>query len=204
MQEPIFVVELATLFFSLGAVALSIYTWLKIRRGAIIKPAPFVHVGIKTILGNNLLLIPLALINEGLVPGIVSSVDISLEGSSGKKSLAFGRRVERKVVTGQTAHMLQQKDFVGKIPALPLSVPAGQTETFLLEYYDYKHEKILAFDEEMVCTVTVRYGINKVSSIAFPFKINEAELKDRHHTFILWTPIDDDPSHQINVLIDPK
>lgn len=192
LNDPVTI--LIAVFPGLGALFLSLYNWFISQQGAKIKPLPIVHYGLWKVGRklNYIVYIPLLLSNYGSKPGMVTSVHIFFDTSSGTKEIEFGRRVElRKSDKAEGAFQTTQQDFEEQIPPLPVFVGPNESQMYLLECYDNEETNILHPGKTISCRIRIKYDGNKSSTTSFPFYFTEEDDK-RVRTSVGW--IKNEPS----------
>ncbi|MHA1982716.1 MAG: hypothetical protein ACW967_00070 [Candidatus Hodarchaeales archaeon] len=172
------ITQFGTVIAALGAVLLSLYNWYTYQKGAEIKPLPFVYYGIWSIDNGHMLYIPLLLTNDGIKPGMVTTVKLFFKSETEKREIRFGRRVELKESGQKDAYEATQQDFSEQVPPLPIFVGPKESQMYLLEYYDSQEGGgIITKNKQLTCEIEIESGMGKKSSVEFPFFLTEEDEK---------------------------
>ncbi|MFX0050385.1 MAG: hypothetical protein ACFFAJ_15000 [Candidatus Hodarchaeota archaeon] len=123
---------------SVRVTILSIYNFLKARKGPDIKISQISQFGIINLLEEDCKLFYLAIPfeNHGTAVGSINSVKLELTWEDNKNILYPVRRIEL-TGSGEEA-ILHQEDFSEQQPLFPVYVPAYGGETYMFEFHDRK------------------------------------------------------------------
>jgi hypothetical protein len=178
VQDFSVITQVGTAIAALGAVLLSLYNWYSYQKGANIKPLPFVYYGIWGIPNGYMLYIPLLLTNNGVKPGMVTTVKLFFKSEAEKREIRFERRVELKESDQKDAYETTQEDFSEQVPPLPVFVGPKESQMYLLEYYDSEEGGgIITTNKKFTCEIEIESGMEKKSSIEFSFFLTEKDEK---------------------------
>lgn len=123
----------------IGAAILSIYNFLKARKGPDIKISQISQFGIINLLEEDckLFYIAIPFENHGTAVGSINSVKLELTWEDNNNKLYPVRRVEL-TGSGEDA-ILHQEDFSEQQPLFPVYVPAYGGETYMFEFHDLEN-----------------------------------------------------------------
>lgn len=170
---------------ALGAVALSLYNWYRLRAAADIRPERIINYGLWATgskeIKYKILLIPVLLNNNAIKPGLVTDLNIAFTGKQGKKSLEIRRRVELALpsisaLRGMNPNTFRDDAMKELNPIYPVTVRGQEGTLVVFDCFD--REDVIVLDEQMTCTITVSYGSKKNSSLSFPFTMSSQNFDD--------------------------
>ncbi|MFX0181934.1 MAG: hypothetical protein ACFE95_02530 [Candidatus Hodarchaeota archaeon] len=123
----------------IGAAILSIYNFLKARKGPDIKISQISQFGTINLLEEYCKLFYLAIPfeNHGTAVGAINSIKLELTWEDNKNILYPVRRVEL-TGSGEEA-ILHQEDFSEQQPLFPVYVPAYGGDTYMFEFHDIQN-----------------------------------------------------------------
>ncbi|OLS26106.1 MAG: hypothetical protein HeimC3_10790 [Candidatus Heimdallarchaeota archaeon LC_3] len=188
MAEYDFMISLVP---ALGAVALSIFNWYKLKQAGVIKPLRIVNYGLWSVKSGERkvknLFLPVTLENIAMKSGLVTDISISFIDGTEEKPLDITRRIEMDMpgglMGGMTVNDFRIKQTKILVPFYPVNVPGQEGRLILLDCVD--RWDAITLDKQLTCKIDVTYGYNKKSSIKFPFIIT-SESWDSALDHIKW------------------
>ncbi|MDH5401710.1 MAG: hypothetical protein OEZ01_10260 [Candidatus Heimdallarchaeota archaeon] len=169
-------------FFSfipaIGAAALSVLNWLKLRKGADLRPYRILNYaiwGLKK--DSNLtkwLWIPIIVNNKGMQDGYITNVNLEIVSDGASKPIKSHRRVELLDFTPAQLKNMNLNQFKSgglKVfnPIYPIIIPSQDGKSFIMECSDL--ENIIPLDKEVNMRVELTFNDDLTSKIEFPYKL---------------------------------
>jgi len=144
-----------------GAAALSIYNFLKARKGAVIDDE-----------GKDfkLLYLSIPFENYGSSIGTINSVKLELSWGNNKTVLYPIRRIE--LTKPENDAIIHQEDFLEQLPILPVYVPPQTGACFSFEFHDVG-ENPFPVKEPVKARILVTYGGKNKTEMEFTMKVTE-------------------------------
>ena len=122
----------------IGAAVLSIYNFLKARRGAVLELSHIYQFGTINLHDEGkdfkLLYLTIPFENQGSSVGTVNSIKLELSWQGNRTTLYPARRVE--LADPEDDAVIHQEDFKTALPILPVYIPAYAGAAFTFEFHD--------------------------------------------------------------------
>ncbi|MFX0172239.1 MAG: hypothetical protein ACFE9L_09980 [Candidatus Hodarchaeota archaeon] len=177
------------------AAILSIYNFLKARKGPDIKISQISQFGIINLLEEDckLLYLAIPLENHGTAVGSINSVKLELSWENNSNILYPVRRVE---LTGPGKEaILHQEDFTEVQPLFPVYVPAYGGATYIFEFHDLDNAFPIGTDVKVRLTALYSDGKKKTRKELIihitDWAWNRSETYDNAVCFDYIAPTDD-------------
>ncbi|MHA1967872.1 MAG: hypothetical protein ACW964_08735 [Candidatus Hodarchaeales archaeon] len=173
MSEEIITQMILPAIPGVGAAALSIYNFLKARRGAVLELSHIYQFGTINLHDDGkdfkLLYLTIPFENQGTSVGTVNSIKLELQWQGNKTVLYPARRVE--LADPEDDAVLHQEDFKTSLPILPVYVPANDGASFTFEFHDVD-ENPFPVDQEVSVKLSMIYDGKKKVDNEFSMKIS--------------------------------
>lgn len=188
-----------------GAAALSIYNFLKARKGALIKISHIYQFGVINIYDDGkdfkLLYLSIPFENNGTSVGAIDSIKLELTWGANKTVLYPIRRVELN--NPEDNAVLHQEDFAEQLPTLPVYVPPHDGAYFGFEFHDVG-DNPFPRTEEINARILVTYSGKQKTEREFKMQISERSW-NRSESYDLAISYDfigppDDPDFEVTRL----
>ena len=157
-----------------GAAALSIYNFLKARKGAVVKISHIYQFGVINIEDNGkdfkLLYLSIPFENDGTSVGVIDSIKLELAWNNNKTILYPIRRIE--LSKPEDDSVIHQEDFVEQLPILPVYVPPHSGECYSFEFHDVD-ENPFPVKEKIKARILVTYNRKQKTDTEFDMQVSE-------------------------------
>jgi hypothetical protein len=187
-----------------GAAALSIYNFLKARRGAVVNISHIYQFGVINLFDEKdfkLLYLTIPFENDGSSVGTIDSVKLEVKWGDSKTILYPIRRIELNKPEDDS--VIHQEDFVEQLPILPIYVPPQSGACFTFEFHDVG-ENPFPRTETIDARILVVYSGKKKTEKSFKMQISETSW-NRSESYDLAVSYDfigppDDPDFEVTRL----
>lgn len=173
MVDPIITQMILPAIPGVGAAALSVYNFLKARRGAVLELSHIYQFGTINLHDDGkdfkLLYVTIPFENQGTSVGTVNSIKLELQWQGNKTVLYPVRRVE--LAAPEDDAVFHQEDFKTSLPILPVYVPANDGASFTFEFHDVD-ENPFPVDQEVSVKLSIIYDGKKKTNKEFSMKIS--------------------------------
>jgi hypothetical protein len=156
-----------------GAAVLSIYNFLKARRGAVLQLSHIYQFGSINLHDEGkdfkLIYLTVPFENQGSSVGTVNSIKLELAWQGNRTVLYPARRVD--LADPEDDAVLHQEDFKTSLPILPVYVPAHDGASFTFEFHDVD-ENPFPVDQTVNAGLSIIYDGKKNVKKEFTMKIS--------------------------------
>ncbi|MFW9906712.1 MAG: hypothetical protein ACFFFH_20570 [Candidatus Thorarchaeota archaeon] len=157
----------------IGAALLSIYNFLKARRGAVLKLSHIYQFGSINLHDEGkdfkLIYLTIPFENQGTAVGAVNSIKLVLSWHGNRTVLYPARRVE--LSDPEDDAVIHQEDFKTSLPILPVYIPAYDGASFTFEFHDVD-ENPFPVEHDVNAELSIIYDGKKKVIKEFPMKIS--------------------------------
>jgi hypothetical protein len=189
----------------IGAAVLSVYNFLKARRGAIINISHIYQFGVINLYDDGkdfkLLYLSIPFENDGSSVGTINSIKLELKWDNNTTVLYPIRRIE--LSKPEDDSIIHQEDFIEQLPILPIYVEphSGACSTF--EFHDVG-ENPFPRTEKIDARILIVYSGKKKTEKEFKIQISETSW-NRSESYDLAVSYDfigppDDPDFEVTRL----
>ena len=167
---------------SLGAVALSVYNFYKLREGGKIRPLKILNYGLWTANVKDRkvknMFLPIILDNYALKSAMVTNISIFFSNNGQEKELTINRKIDLQMPPGSMSGMDVNQFRINHtkelVPFYPITVPGQESVMCFLDCTD--REDAITVDQNLECKIVVEYGSKGKSSIKFPFLLSSKDF----------------------------
>jgi hypothetical protein len=157
-----------------GAALLSVYNFLKARRGAVINISDIYQFGVINIYDDGkdfkLLYLSIPFENDGTSIGAINSIKLELTWDNNRTVLYPIRRIE--LSKPENDAVIHQEDFVEQFPILPVYVPPSSGAYFSFEFHDVG-ENPFPIKEKIKARILVKYSGKQKTEKEFVLQVTE-------------------------------
>ena len=157
----------------MGAAVLSIYNFLRARRGAVLKLSHIYQFGAINLHDEGkdfkLIYLTIPFENQGTSVGTVNSIKLELSWQGNKTFLYPARRVE--LADPEDDAVIHQEDFKTSLPILPVYIPAYDGAWFTFEFHDVD-ENPFPVEQDVNALLSIIYNGKKKIEKEFTMKIS--------------------------------
>ncbi len=157
----------------IGAAALSIYNFLRARRGAVLDLSHIYQFGAINLHDEGkdfkLIYLTIPFENHGTSVGTVNSIKLELSWQGNRTFLYPARRVE--LADPEDDAVIHQEDFKTSLPILPVYIPAYDGASFTFEFHDVD-ENPFPVEQDVNAELSIIYNGKKKVKKEFLMKIS--------------------------------
>ncbi|MFX0125281.1 MAG: hypothetical protein ACFFAE_16760, partial [Candidatus Hodarchaeota archaeon] len=157
----------------IGAAVLSIYNFLRARRGAVLELSHIYQFGVINLHDEGkdfkLIYLTIPFENQGTSVGTVNSIKLELSWQGNRTILYPARRVELAIPEDDA--VIHQEDFKTVLPILPVYIPAYNGASFTFEFHDVD-ENPFPVEQDVNTGLSIIYDGKKKVKKEFTMKVS--------------------------------